>query len=134
MRELVRSAPVGRLATVRADGRPHLVPVCYVLIGETVYTAVDAKPKRHTRLTRVANLTATGGASLLVDRYSEDWSRLWWVRLDGTGRVVADPAEAASAIDALIAKYPQYSVQNPAGPVLAVEVSRWVGWSAGEKN
>jgi PPOX class probable F420-dependent enzyme len=130
MRVLVESARVARLATVRADGRPHLVPVCFALLGETAYTAVDGKPKRHTRLARIANLTATRVVSLLVDRYDEDWSALWWVRLDGTGRVVDDPAETGRALAALIDKYPQYSAQPPAGPVLAIEVDRWVGWSA----
>lgn len=130
MRRLVGTARVGRLATVSGDGMPHAVPVCYVLRGETAYSAVDHKPKRHTRLRRIANLDQTGRASLLIDDYFEDWSRLWWVRLDGTGRVVADPGEAARAVSALEAKYPQYRRQRPAGPVLALDITAWRGWSA----
>jgi PPOX class probable F420-dependent enzyme len=130
MRRLAESARVAHLATVGADGRPHLVPVCFVLLGEAAYTAVDHKPKRSTRLRRFANVEATGRACLLVDGYSEDWSALWWVRLDGDGRAVGDPAEAARAVRALTAKYPQYSGRPPAGPVLAVDVTRWTGWSA----
>jgi PPOX class probable F420-dependent enzyme len=94
-----------------------------------VYTAVDHKPKRSTALLRVANIEATGEACVLIDAYSEDWSRLWWVRLDGRGRVVTDPAEAALAVNALCAKYEQYAARPPAGPVLAVDVRRWVTWS-----
>lgn len=130
MRRLVAAARVGRLATVAADGRPNLVPVCFALRGDTVYSAVDHKPKRTRQLRRIANLAQTGWASLLVDAYAEDWSTLWWVRLDGAGRVVADQPEAAAAIAALAEKYPQYREQPPAGPVIAVEVSRWRGWSA----
>jgi PPOX class probable F420-dependent enzyme len=130
MRELVAAAPVARLATVGADGRPHLVPLCFVLLGETAYSAVDHKPKRTTRLRRLANLAATGVACLLVDEYQDDWSALWWVRLSGDGRVVTDPAEAARAGAALAAKYPQYGGQPPAGPYLAVTVRAWSGWSA----
>lgn len=130
-RRLVGAARVARLATVSADGAPHAVPVCYALVGDVVYTAVDHKPKRHSRLRRVANLEATGHASLLVDEYTEDWSRLWWVRMDGCGRVVDDPDEAGRARSALVARYPQYAGRPPEGPVLAIHIDRWVGWSAG---
>ena len=129
MRARVDAARVAHLATVGADGRPHLVPVCPVRLDERVYHAVDHKPKRGPRLRRLANIEATGHASLLVDAYDEDWTRLWWVRLDGTGRVVADPAEASSAVTALIAKFPQYAARPPVGPVIAIDVRRWTGWS-----
>ncbi len=130
MRELVGAARVARLATVDAAGRPHLVPICFVLLGEIVYSAVDHKPKRSARLRRIANLTATGHASILIDGYDEDWTRLWWVRLDGTGRVVSDPAEASQATAALVAKYQQYAAHPPEGPVIAVAVTSWRGWQA----
>jgi PPOX class probable F420-dependent enzyme len=126
----VAAARVARLATVGADGRPHLVPICFVLLGDVVYSAVDHKPKRSWRLRRLANVRATGHASVLVDAYHEDWRELWWVRLDGEGRVVDDPAEAARAGHALAAKYEQYARQPPAGPVLAVTVTRWSSWQA----
>jgi PPOX class probable F420-dependent enzyme len=129
MRRLVEPARVARLATVSADGRPHLVPVCFTLVGEVAYSAIDHKPKRTLRLRRLANIEATGQVSLLVDEYYEDWSALWWVRLDGRGRVVSDAAEATDAIAALVAKYEQYAANPPAGPVLAVDIIRWSGWS-----
>ena len=131
VRRLVESARVARLATVGGDGRPHLVPVCFVLRGDVVYSAVDHKPKRSHRLRRIANIESTGAVCLLVDEYREDWSRLWWIRLDGRGRVVSDPAEAGPALAALAAKYPQYGNRPPAGPVVAVDVDRWSHWAAG---
>jgi PPOX class probable F420-dependent enzyme len=126
---------VGRLATVGADGIPHLVPVCFALrsdgpAGDAVYSAVDHKPKRSTRLRRLANVESTGRVCLLVDEYADDWARLWWVRLDGRGRVVRDADEVARAVDALRDKYPQYAGRPPTGPVLAVDIQRWVSWSA----
>jgi PPOX class probable F420-dependent enzyme len=135
MRQLVTAARVARLATVDADGRPHLVPVCFVLSADSagadrVHIAVDHKPKRGTELRRTANLRATGRASLLVDHYDEDWSRLWWVRLDGYGAPVDDAAEAERAIDALAAKYPQYRADRPDGPVSRIEVTGYRGWTA----
>ena len=130
MRQLAESARVGHLGTAGVDGQPHVVPVCFVLIDETAYTAVDHKPKRTTQLRRIANVMATGHACLLVDHYREDWSALWWVRLDGHGRVVDGPAETSRAIDGLRDKYPQYAELPPTGPVIALDVTRWSGWSA----
>jgi len=75
------------------------------------------------------NIEATGHACLLVDHYGQDWSALWWLRLDGHGRVVADPVEASLAIDALVSKYRQYAEHRPSGPVLAVDITRWSSWS-----
>ena len=128
MRGRVRDARVGRLGTVRTDGRPHLVPVCFVLVDDTVYSAVDHKPKRTTSLRRLANLRATPAACLLVDGYDEDWSQLWWVRLDGTGQVLDAPP--GDALTALVAKYQQYAAQPPTGPTIALTVHRWSGWTA----
>jgi len=126
----VAAARVGHLATVDRDGRPHLVPVCFALTTEMVYTAVDDKPKRSMRLRRVANVEATGHACLLVDSYDEDWAQLWWVRLDCRARVVADAAEASQARTALAAKYAQYAAHPPSGPVIALHILQWRAWSA----
>jgi PPOX class probable F420-dependent enzyme len=127
-RERFAAARVARLATASADGRPHLVPVVFAVQGDTVYSAVDAKPKRTTRLRRLANVCENPATSLLVDHYAEDWERLWWVRADGRGRVLdgAEP-EARRAIALLRERYPQ---QEATGAVLAVDVERWIGWSA----
>src|SRR5690554_2080809 len=120
MRRLVASARVGRLATTDDAGRPHAVPVCFALRGDVAYTAVDHKPKSGRTLQRVANITATRRACLLVDHYSDDWSTLWWVRLDGPGRLVDQAAERDAALQALAAKYAQYAARTPDGPVIAL--------------
>jgi PPOX class probable F420-dependent enzyme len=131
-RDRFAAARVARLATVGADGRPHLVPVVFALDGDTLYTAVDdAKPKATLRLKRLANIAAHPAVALLADHYEDDWTRLWWVRADGTARVIEPRAgEAASGRDLLAARYPQYVAAPPPGPVLAVAVERWTGWSA----
>jgi PPOX class probable F420-dependent enzyme len=123
------AARVARLATADAAGRPHLVPVAFAVDGETIYSAVDAKPKRTRALRRLANVRANPAVSLLVDHWDEeDWERLWWVRADGEGRVL-DPGEpeAARALGLLRERYPR---QREAGEVLAVDVARWSGWAA----
>jgi PPOX class probable F420-dependent enzyme len=113
MRARVAAARVARLATVTADGRPHVVPCCFALAADTVYSAVDAKPKTTLALRRLANVEANPAASLLVDHYDDDWSALWWVRLDGVARVVADQAERGSAVARLAAKYRSTSARLP---------------------
>jgi PPOX class probable F420-dependent enzyme len=118
------AARIGRLATATADGRPHIVPVCFALAEGIVYTAVDQKPKRTRALARLENVRATGRASLLVDHYDEDWSRLWWVRVDGAAEVT----DSETGLDALAAKYEQYRAARPAGPVIAIAPERWRSW------
>ena len=81
VRERVRTARVARLATTDPDGRPHLVPIVFVLDGQTLYSAVDAKPKRSRRLRRLANARERPDVTVLVDHYEDDWGRLWWVSL-----------------------------------------------------
>lgn len=132
MRRFVESARVARLGTVDGTGRPHLVPICFALVDDALYSAVDHKPKRGGQLRRVANLEATGQASVLVDEYHEDWSRLVWVRLDGVGRVVEDRGEIERAADALMRKYQQYALLPPEGEMIAVDVQRWRGWRSEE--
>jgi PPOX class probable F420-dependent enzyme len=124
--ERLSAARVGRLATVGADGEPHVVPVCFSLYHGRIYTAVDAKPKATRALKRLENVRATGRASLLADHYEEDWTRLWWVRVDGPAEVVT----ADAAIDALAAKYAQYRAARPGGPVIAITPERWRSWAA----
>jgi PPOX class probable F420-dependent enzyme len=128
MRRRVRDARVARLATVTSSGRPHLVPCCFALAGEVVYSAIDAKPKSTIAVRRLANLRANPYAALLVDHYSEDWSTLWWIRVDGRGRVLDGGAERATAIGVLTEKYPVYLAEPPPGAVVAIDIVDWRSW------
>jgi PPOX class probable F420-dependent enzyme len=123
-------APVARLATVTPDGRPHLVPVVFAVDGEVIYTAVDAKPKTTQRLRRLANIDGNPRVSLLVDHYAEDWTRLWWVRVDGVAAIHHDGNAMRIGRDLLRAKYDQYQSVPLNGPVIAVTVRRWSSWQA----
>jgi PPOX class probable F420-dependent enzyme len=131
-RERLASARVGHLATVRPDGRPHVVVCCFALEGDRLWTAVDAKPKATTRLQRLVNVRAHPWASLLVDHYEEDWGGLWWVRVDGAATVLDRGGEYERALAALVSKYAQYADAPPGGPVIALAAERWRGWAARE--
>jgi PPOX class probable F420-dependent enzyme len=118
------------MATVRADGAPHLVPIVFALDGDVVHSVVDAKPKRSMKLQRLANIAANPGVSLLVDHYDEEWEALWWVRADGTARVVEGGPEQDRAVALLRAKYPQYERwPEPIGAAVIMRVDRWRWWS-----
>ena len=119
-------ARVARLATVDPQGRPHVVPICFVIDGETLYTVVDEKPKRTRRLQRLRNIEANPQVEVLIDEYDEDWSKLRWVRLRGTARIVDD----RRAVELLAAKYPQYVASPPAGPVIVVSIEERTEWTA----
>jgi PPOX class probable F420-dependent enzyme len=115
---------------VDPDGRPHLVPIVFALAGDTVYSAVDAKPKRSRMLRRIENARRDPNVAVLVDHYDDDWARLWWVRLRGRARVLDGGVEAQRALALLAEKYPQYRDAPPGVPVLAIDVDEWRSWSA----
>ncbi|MEV4969739.1 TIGR03668 family PPOX class F420-dependent oxidoreductase [Streptomyces scopuliridis] len=133
-REHFSRARIARLATIDADGRPHLVPAVFALTGDTVAFAVDHKPKSSTRLKRLANIRAHPEVCLLVDGYDEDWDRLWWARADGRATVLPpaeDSAASARYVGLLTRKYRrQYADRPPEGPVVEIAVARWSGWHA----
>lgn len=133
-REEFASARVARLATVAGpEGRPHLVPVTFVVDDGSMYFAVDAKPKSSQRLKRLRNIEANPHVCLLVDEYAEDWEQLWWARADGVARVVEADVLHRHVSDLLRVKYPQYAgIASEAaasfGPVVQIDVTRWSGW------
>lgn len=127
-RARMAEARVVRLGTVTAEGRPHLVPCCIALDGDVLVSAVDGKPKSTTALRRLANVRAHPEVTVLADHYEDDWSRLWWVRVDGRARVVESGPERERALDVLAAKYPPYREARPPGAVLVVEHLTWRSW------
>ena len=131
LRRRVAAAPVARLATLRRDGAARLVPVTFALVDDLLCFAVDEiKPKRDARLARLADIARDPRVTLLVDHYDENWSALWWVRVDGHAATHEAGPLRERALDALAAKYPPYRASRPAGPVVAITPLRWTGWSA----
>ena len=123
-------ARVARMATVRRDGSPHLVPIVFALEGDRICSIVDAKPKRSPKLQRLANIETNPRVTLLVDHYDEDWEALWWVRADGEASVVEEGPERDRAVELLHARYPQYRTwSDPIGAAVIVDVDQWRWWS-----
>ena len=121
---------MARLATTDPDGRPHLVPIVFALDGDTLYSAVDRKPKRSRTLRRIENARARPDVTILVDHYEDDWNALWWIRMRGRARVLDAGEERERALALLRDKYPQYRETPPDGPVLAVDVVEVREWAA----
>jgi len=130
MRHRIDGAMVALLATVGADGRPHIVPITFALDEDTMFFAIDFKPKKTADLQRLRNIEANPSVSVLVDHYEEDWTKLWWVRADGTARIVIDGATFEKGISLLTQRYAQYQSARPAGPMVSIAIQRMTGWSA----
>ena len=128
-RELIAELRVARLATVSPDGSPHLVPVCYALVENRLFIAIDEKPKRDVRLARLRNIEHEPRVSLLFDRYDDVWTRLAWVRIDGLAAVFERGDEQPRALAALRGRYPQYGAMAlETLPLIAIEPARVSGW------
>jgi PPOX class probable F420-dependent enzyme len=130
-RRFLEAQRVARLATADAEGRPHVVPICYALAGDTVYFTIDKKAKKRpgAELKRLANLRGNPHAALVVDRYDEDWSRLGWVMLQGRAEILPAGPEHDRAQTALRARYPQLAAMRIEHlPVVAIRIEHATSW------
>ncbi len=125
---------IARLATLDAQGRPHIVPVCFVYDGSVFYTAVDRKPKSVApeKLARVRHITAAPQVALLIDEYCEDWAQLWFILVRGSANLIATSVhpERARAIRHLKEKYPQYAagMLGHDAPIIRITPERITSW------
>src|SRR5579884_2646540 len=106
----LEQARVGRLATTDAAGQPHVIPIVFATDGRKLYTPLDKKPKRTApnQLKRVRNLLENPKLALVVDHYEEDWTKLAWVMIKGTGALVESGEVYGEGLRLLEKKYPQY--------------------------
>ncbi len=123
---------MAHLATVRPDGAPHIVPITFAIVRDEIAHMVDHKPKRTDRLQRLANVAVNPEVSVLADHYADDWSQLWWVRVDGPARVTESGPDWEAARAALAAKYEQYARHLPKGPAVLIMMESVSGWAAAD--
>lgn len=128
----IRGCRVAHLGTTDAAPQPHVMPVCFALDGDAIYTPVDAKPKKTTNLKRVRNVAETGRAAVLFDCYdNDDWSRLGWVLVRGAASVLRDGREYSRALALLRERYSQYQDMPLEGsPVIAVRAHSCTSWGS----
>jgi PPOX class probable F420-dependent enzyme len=137
-RQFVAEARRASLATIDARGRPRLVPICFVLVDEdarpVIYTPIDEKPKLADdpfALARVRDVLARPAVGLLIDRWSEDWSQLAWLRLAGEATFLQAGAAGPEIVAGLRAKYPQYADHRlESRPALRIEIASAASWGA----
>ena len=132
-RRFVESMRVARLATADANGVPHVVPVCYALLGGSLYVTIDEKPKRPDvrAMKRLRNIAENPHVAVVVDRYDEDWSQLAWVMLRGRADVLDHGDEHDRAQAGLRERYPQYrAMRIEPLPVIALRIARVTAWGA----
>jgi PPOX class probable F420-dependent enzyme len=136
------AARMAVLATLDRVRRPRLVPICFVAIATEsalrLYTPIDEKPKKiddPLALARVRDILANPTVWLLVDRWSEDWSQLAWLRLQGRADLLVPDAgqeakvEHGATVEALRAKYPQYASHHlEIRPIIRIGVERSRSW------
>ena len=106
-----------------------MLPITFALAEDAIWSAIDRKPKRPGEPARVGWLRRHPQASLLVDRYSDDWEQLAWIQLLGTVALI-EAADADAGLSALAAKYRQYADEPPPGPALRFEAERSLCWRA----
>ncbi len=131
-RAFLDACRVAHLATADGGGAPHVVPVCFVVVGANAYTTVDDKPKRirATPLKRLRNIAVNPRVALVADRYDDrDWSRLGWVLLRGRAEIVHGGPEHARAQRLLRGRYSQMrAMALQAHPVIAIRIERIASW------
>lgn len=128
----VARARTATLGTIADDGRPRLVPICFVLHGDVLFTPIDEKPKETTdprRLARIRDIERRADVTVLIDRWDEDWTHLAWLRIDGWASLAKGPADRAPAIAALREKYPQYASHDlEHRPLIRIAIERVRSW------
>jgi PPOX class probable F420-dependent enzyme len=130
-RQFLERQRVAHLATADAGGAPHVVPICFALNGDTLYVAIDEKPKKTTNLRRLRNIAENPRVAIVADVYDDrDWSRLGFVLLRGTPRIIAPgPEEHATAIRLLRERYPQYlAMALEHRPLIAANITTVTTW------
>ena len=105
--------PVARLAVIDGKGRPEVMPIVFARVGQTLFSPIDGKPKKHGRPARLAHIARNPAVTLVIDHYAEQWDRLWWIRIDADA-VIAEGKhdDWDAAVEALGLKYPQYQTTS----------------------
>jgi PPOX class probable F420-dependent enzyme len=126
-----QSARIAHLASADAQGRPHVIPICFAFDGKKIYSPIDQKPKKTSplNLKRVRNILANPHVAVVVDRYDENWKKLAYVLIAGRAQLLRRGARHDKAVRLLRKKYPQYrKMALNERPVIRVSIRSWTTW------
>ena len=132
-REILETGRVARMATVDQSGNPHIVPICYAFVSGQIYTPIDKKPKNvpFDSLTRIKNINSNPNVSFIIDKYYEDWNRLFFLKISGLASLIYDGEEYENALMSLCEKYPQYldmDLLNLGLPIIRISPGKIISW------
>ena len=131
--QLIRSARIAHLATADRFGQPHVIPICFAFDSKSFYSPIDEKPKRSApaNLKRLRNIRDNPQVSLVIDHYDEDWSKLAYVLITGTARIMQRGESHRRAVTFLRKKYSQYRrMQIDTRPIIVIMSKRITFWAA----
>ncbi len=132
--ERFRTCLVARLATLNPDGSPHQVPIVFTWVDDCFWSPIDGKPKENVPLQRVVNARSDSRGSLLLDEYDNNWTKLWWIRIDVQITVIEiGETPLPGVLDSLVEKYPQYedvAVLRDPGTILRLTPKKISSWQA----
>jgi PPOX class probable F420-dependent enzyme len=136
-RRLIRSARVAHLATADKNGRPHVIPICFIFDGKRFYSPIDEKPKRVSaaKLKRLRNIAENSNVALVIDRYDEDWRKLAYILILGKARVLQRGKIHQQAVKLLRGKYPQYrTMAIHDRPMISITPKQIVVWGKSKRR
>ena len=129
--EFLSKTRVARLATADKAGQPHVIPIVFATDGRKLYTPLDKKPKRiaPNQLKRVRNLLENPKVAFVIDHWDEDWTKLAWLMVRGTGQLLESGEAYQTGVRLLEKKYPQYD-QMPLKdrPLIVITPSDVMSW------
>jgi len=134
--EFIEKARVARLATVDNTLKPHLVPVVFVFDGNHFFIPIDHKRKsvKPQRLRRIKNLQDNSDVALLIDVYSEDWTKLAFVMIQGKASIITNRTQwntdVKEAYNKLTSKYMQYQKIGLSEMCIIIKPEKIVSWAA----
>ncbi len=129
---LIKRAKVARLATVDQKSHPYVVPVVFVFHENSFFIPLDDKTKsvNPKKLKRVKNIVGNPNVTLLIDKYQNDWKKLFFLMIHGTATVI--DGKNSKLMDKihklLISKYPQYKKIGIGNSCIKIRPQKAIFW------
>jgi PPOX class probable F420-dependent enzyme len=132
--DFIERARIARLATIDSEFKPNLVPVVFVFDGNHFFIPVDEKRKtaKPAKLKRIRNIQDNPNVALLFDEYSEDWTKLAFVMIQGKASIVnkiEGNIQVRQAYKKLMTKYTQYQKVGVGEMCIIIKPEKVSSWS-----